>query len=279
MGFFDTFKKSRRQVNRENQEQGRAGEQKITRNWEFSGYKVTRTGKGHDLKAEKTDLFTGKKKTTFIEVKTGNSKLSKLQRRKQRRLGDKYVVERVKPTVFGFVSDHRESDRVKSKQRKSNGWGLGSFSSSVPLFGSTTTKRKPAKRKTTKSDGWGLGSFSSSVPLFGSTTTKRKPAKRKTTKSDGWGLGSFSSSVPLFGSTTTKRKPAKRKTTKSDGWGLGSSAFGSSGTKRKPAKRKSTKRKTTKSDGWGLGSSAFGSTTTKRKSTKRKTGTSIGWGF
>ena len=53
MGFFDVFKKSRKQVNKENQEQGRAGEKKIKEEYEFSGYKVTRTGKGHDFKAEK----------------------------------------------------------------------------------------------------------------------------------------------------------------------------------------------------------------------------------
>ena len=50
MGFFDIFKKSRKQVNRENQEQGREGERKIREKYEFSGGKVTRTGKGHDFK-------------------------------------------------------------------------------------------------------------------------------------------------------------------------------------------------------------------------------------
>ena len=63
MGFFDVLKKSRRQVNRENQEQGREGERRIKEEYEFSGYKIKRTGKGHDLKAEKTDEDAERKET------------------------------------------------------------------------------------------------------------------------------------------------------------------------------------------------------------------------
>ena len=52
-GFFDVLKKSRKQVNHENQEQGKAGERRIRDEYEFAGYEVKRTGAGHDLKAEK----------------------------------------------------------------------------------------------------------------------------------------------------------------------------------------------------------------------------------
>ncbi len=155
MGFFDSLRKSRRQVNRENQEQGRAGERKIKEEWEFSGYKVTRTGKGHDLKAEKRDLFTGEKETKYIEVKTGNSKLSKLQKKKRGRLGKKYVVERLEPTPFGLQSNNRESDLSSKRKKKSPSDSIfGDSSSMDSLFGRGSSGGKKSKRK--KSDDWSI---------------------------------------------------------------------------------------------------------------------------
>ncbi len=146
MGFFDVFKKSRKQVNRDNQEQGRAGEKKIKDEYEFSGYNVTRTGKGHDFKAEKKDWF-GNKTTKHIEVKTGNSKLSKLQKKKRGQLGDKYVVERLEPTPFGLSTNNRESDQPKKRKKKSSIFGSSSTDS---IFGSSSsTKKKSTKKKST----------------------------------------------------------------------------------------------------------------------------------
>ena len=183
MGFFDVFKKSRKQVNKENQEQGRAGEKKIKEEYEFSGYKVTRTGKGHDFKAEKKDWF-GNKTTKHIEVKTGNSKLSKLQKKKRGRLGDKYVVERLEPTPFGLSSNNRESD-LTPKQRKKKSSSI--FSSSIfgssltdSFFGSgsSTTKEKTKKKSTTKKKSDNLwGSSSSTTALFGSGSPKKRKKK------------------------------------------------------------------------------------------------------
>ena len=40
---------------------------------------VERTGRGHDLKTRRHNIFTGKTETTYYEVKTGNSRLSELQ--------------------------------------------------------------------------------------------------------------------------------------------------------------------------------------------------------
>jgi len=154
MGFFDVFKKSRKQVNQENQEQGRSGERKIKEEYEFSGYKVTRTGKGHDLKAEKKDWF-GNKTTKYIEVKTGNSKLSKLQKKKRGRLGEKYVVERLEPTPFGLATNNRESDSSPKRKKKNSSSLFGSSSSMDSLFGSSSsTKKKRTSKK--KSTGWGF---------------------------------------------------------------------------------------------------------------------------
>lgn len=194
MGFFDVFKKSRKQVNRENQEQGKAGERKIKSEYEFSGYKVTRTGKGHDLKAEKEDWFTGKKKTKYIEVKTGNSKLSKLQKKKRRQLGDKYVVERLEPTPFGLSTNNHESDlsAKKRKESKSNLFGFGN----TTIWGTgTRTKKKTTRKKNTKSTSiWGSGSSNSA--LFGSSSS----SKRKKSSS---GYDS------LFGSGSSSKRKRK----------------------------------------------------------------------
>ena len=148
MGFFDIFKKSRKQINRDNQAQGRAGEKKIKDEYEFSGYKVSRTGKGQDLKAEKKDWF-GNKTTKYIEVKTGNSKLSKLQKKKRGYLGDKYVVERLEPTPFGLSTNNRESDKPKKRKKKSSSSIFGS-SSMDSIFGSSSSTKKKTSKKTTK---------------------------------------------------------------------------------------------------------------------------------
>ena len=190
MGFFDALKKSRRQVNRENQEQGRVGERKIKEEYEFSGYKVKRTGKGHDLKAEKKDWF-GNKITKYIEVKTGNSKLSKLQKRKRGRLGDKYVVERLEPTPFGLTSNNRESDLSPKRKKKnsSSSLGFGNISS----WGSDSDTKKKTKRK---------------------TKTKKKPTSKKKS-TDIFGMGASTSA--LFGSSSTKKRKSKKK---SDDWSI-----------------------------------------------------------
>ena len=186
LDFFDILKKSRRQVNRENQEQGKAGERRIKEEYEFSGYKVKRTGKGHDLKAERKDWFTGKKETKYIEVKTGNSKLSKLQKKKRSQLGKKYVVERLESTPFGLVSNNRESDKPKRRKKdNSNLFGFGN----VDFWGSDSngqkkTRKKASKKKSsTKKKSDNIWSSNSSIDsLFGSGSTKRKTPKRKTTK-------------------------------------------------------------------------------------------------
>ena len=178
MGFFDVFKKSRKQVNRENQEQGKAGERKIREKYEFSGGKVTRTGKGHDFKVETKDWF-GNKTTKHIEVKTGNSKLSKLQKKKQSRLGDKYVVERLEPTPFGLSTNNRESD-LSPKQRKKNSSSIFGSSSMDSIFGTSSTKKKSTSKKKrvskTNSDSL-FGGSSSMDSIFGSNSSKKRKKK------------------------------------------------------------------------------------------------------
>lgn len=208
MGFFDAFKKTRKQVNRENQEQGKAGERRIKEEYEFSGYKVKRTGKGHDLKAEKKDWFTGKKETKYIEVKTGNSKLSPLQNKKRGKLEKKYVVERLEPTPLGLVSNNRESDKPKKRKKKDSS-GLLGFGN-VSFWDSDSDGKKKTRKKTTtkkkfspkkKSDSF-WSSDSSMDSIFGSTPTKKK-TKRKTTRKKST---SKKKTTSIWGSTSSRKK-------------------------------------------------------------------------
>ena len=106
MGFFGRFKKSRRQINRENQQQGKEGEDAVRQKYEFNGYKMERTGHGHDFKATKKNWWTGEKESKYVEVKTGESQLSDLQKRRKRQLGKRYVVERLEPTPLGLVNEN-----------------------------------------------------------------------------------------------------------------------------------------------------------------------------
>ena len=63
---------------------------------EGAAAKVTRTGRGHDFKAERYDVFTGETHETFYEVKAGeHPQLSELQKKTQAELGEKYVVQKV----------------------------------------------------------------------------------------------------------------------------------------------------------------------------------------
>lgn len=157
MGFPNFFKKSRREVNRDNQTQGRQGEEQARREYEFSGHEVERTGKGHDLKVTKRDWLTGKKeKPKYVEVKTGNSKLSELQKKKKRQYGSRYVEKRYEPTPLGLVP---KSNFPESRRKKSSG-----FDSMFGLGSSSNTSRK------NNNSGFGSGLND----MFGSGGSKRK---------------------------------------------------------------------------------------------------------
>lgn len=128
MGFFDILKKSKKQVIRENQSQGRDGEEQARREYEFSGHDVEKIHRGGDLKVTKRDWLTGRKgKPKIVEVKTGNSKLSKLQKKRQRQYGDRYVVKRYESTPLGLIPKSNPGD--SSARKRSSGYdsmfGLG----------------------------------------------------------------------------------------------------------------------------------------------------------
>lgn len=94
MGFFSTSRKSKREVIKANAAKGKRAERVVRTEYEMAGYKTEQTGKGHDFKATRKNLLTGKNDTKYVEVKSDNAKLSSLQKKKKEQLGRKYVVER-----------------------------------------------------------------------------------------------------------------------------------------------------------------------------------------
>ncbi len=154
IGIFETWNQTRQKAN---QEQGKAGEIQTKTNWEWNGWKMTRTGRGHDYRATRKNFFTGKTETKYVEVKTGNSKLSTLQKKKKKQLGSKYVVERLDPnflmgngeTIFsGTINNMGKNERQQKKKGKIR-----------------KTKRKSRKKKLSKSENYGFNMEN----VFGST--------------------------------------------------------------------------------------------------------------
>lgn len=170
VSIFDVFgKKSKKQVVRENQYQGKQGEEQARREYEFSGHEVEKIHRGGDLKVTKRDWLTGKKgKPKIVEVKTGNSKLSKLQKKKQRQYGDRYVVKRYDTTPLGLIPSSNSS-KPKPKKKSSN------YDS---MFGSGSSK----SRKTKRNDNYGFGSGSGLNDMFGTGSSKKRRS------SSGWGF-------------------------------------------------------------------------------------------
>ena len=68
MGFFNIFKKSKRQQIRDNADQGREGEAQVRSKYEMNGYDVKRTGRGSDYRVTKRNWLTGKKVTKYVEI-------------------------------------------------------------------------------------------------------------------------------------------------------------------------------------------------------------------
>lgn len=94
MGLFDLISKKerKRRVLDKNVRRGKAGERQVvaTDSLLFS-WSSKRTGRGSDYLQERRSILTGKKQKRLVEVKTGNAKLSKLQKK------TKPVVRRVNP--------------------------------------------------------------------------------------------------------------------------------------------------------------------------------------
>lgn len=67
---------------------------------QLAGYEVERTGRGSDFRIRRRDMLTGRVvESRLVEVKTGNSKLSKLQKRTKKRKSN-YKVVRESPMFY-----------------------------------------------------------------------------------------------------------------------------------------------------------------------------------
>ena len=70
-------KSAKRSILGANKRKGKRAENRVMNEYKNKGWNVKKTGKGHDFKATKTtDMWTGKKTTKYVEVKTGDAKLS-----------------------------------------------------------------------------------------------------------------------------------------------------------------------------------------------------------
>jgi len=77
-----------------------AGGNEVRMKYALNGYRVERTGRGHDFVSTRDDILIGRRERLFIEAKSGpNSRLSKLQKKTKRKTRN-YRVERVDPFFF-----------------------------------------------------------------------------------------------------------------------------------------------------------------------------------
>ena len=115
------FKRSKRQVIRDNATKGAEAERTVKAKYELMGYKMERTGHGSDWKASRHNYLTGKKETKLVEVKTGDAQLSPLQKKRKRSWGKRYVVERVSDSPFYPAPSYGPKKDRKSGSSPSRG--------------------------------------------------------------------------------------------------------------------------------------------------------------
>jgi hypothetical protein len=93
-------KQIKRGVLDENRRRGKAAEDAYIMRAQLAGYEVERTGKGHDFRVRKRNPFTGRVTYSGLrEIKSGDAKLSKLQRKTKKKKSN-YKVIRQEP---GFI--------------------------------------------------------------------------------------------------------------------------------------------------------------------------------
>ena len=89
-------KKARKQQTlKENKRRGRAAEAQVKFDYQLKGYEVERTGRGHDFRVRRRNVWGKVVESKVVEVKSGNAKLSKLQNKTKKKKSN-YKVERVK---------------------------------------------------------------------------------------------------------------------------------------------------------------------------------------
>jgi len=104
MEFFELWpvstKEKKRIIIDENRRKGKFAEDLVRTKYVMRGYEVERTGRGHDFRVRKRDLFTGRvTESKIVEVKSGRAKLSKLQQKIKKKKSN-YKIERVDSFFF-----------------------------------------------------------------------------------------------------------------------------------------------------------------------------------
>jgi len=90
----DKFRK--RNTLAQNRMNGRMAENSFVMSQRLQGNIVERTGRGHDYKVTRQDIWTGHTgRPTYVEVKSSSTApLSDLQKRRQAQMGSRYKVHR-----------------------------------------------------------------------------------------------------------------------------------------------------------------------------------------
>ncbi len=246
MGFRNLFRKPTKKEEkgkqiRNNAEQGLSGEKQVVARYRLNGWKMTRTGIGSDYRATRKNPHTGKAESLEVEIKSGNAELSPLQKKKQKEMGSRYVVERVQVNPFmGYRGNNiANKDTANFNQSIKPYKKIKSSSSSNKIFSKPTKRKSTTKKSTVRKK---PKSFSNAESLFGNLNSS-KPTKRK--------------------STTKKSTTKKSTTSKGLNWLLG----GSSSSSKKSSKSKS---KASSNMDWFFGDNSSSS----KKSSKRKSKTS-----
>ena len=86
-------KQIKKEVIAENRRKGKAAEDSYRMRAQLSGYEVERTGRGHDFRVRKRDFVTGRVTYSGVrEIKSGNAKLSRLQRKTKKKQSNYKVI-------------------------------------------------------------------------------------------------------------------------------------------------------------------------------------------
>ena len=133
MGFFDIFKRSKKEILEENKRNGKEFEDDQENYHKIMGNKVTRRRKGPDAKIESYDILTGKIKTHYEEWKSSpTAPLSKAQKEFIKKHPKKTkVIRKNNPLDIGNIGldfDLGSSKKNTSrKKRKKNDDPFGGF--------------------------------------------------------------------------------------------------------------------------------------------------------
>ncbi len=86
----------KKQLLANNRLKGELAEMGVGINYSLSGHNVRRTGRGSDFEMQKLEDFTGKRigRKTLVEVKSGGSKLSDLQKETKKKHEGRYKIIR-----------------------------------------------------------------------------------------------------------------------------------------------------------------------------------------